>query len=133
MYKHILMPIDGSHLSERAMKAGIQLAKSLDARLTALFVSEATYIDQFDSSSKPRADAALAEVSKEADSAGVVCKCISAVGDTPQQCIVQFARDNACDLIIMGTHGRSRVGKFLLGSTAASVLADCEIPVLLYR
>jgi len=133
MYKHILLPTDGSARSERAIVAGIELAKLCGARVSALFVSEATYIEEIDAGRKPRAEAAFAFVERQAVAAGVPCACVSTVGKTPQQIIVEFAQSKGCDLIIMGTHGRTRVGKFFLGSVAASVLADCDVPILLYR
>jgi nucleotide-binding universal stress UspA family protein len=133
MYKHILFPTDGSDRSMRAITAGIKLAKTINAKVSGLFVSDATYISGVDEGPKPRAEAALAEIAQQAKEAGVTYACVSMLGDTPQDAIVEFAREKGCDLIIMGTHGRSKVGKFFLGSTAASVLADCEIPVLLYR
>ena len=133
MYKHVLLPTDGSGRSERAIAAGIELAKLYGARVSALFVSEATYIEEIDAGRKPRAEAALAFAEQVAAAAGVTCTCVSSVGETPQQVIVDYAQSKGCDLVVMGTHGRSRVGKFFLGSVAASVLADCDVPVLLYR
>jgi nucleotide-binding universal stress UspA family protein len=133
MYKHILLPTDGSIRSEKAITAGIELAKRLGAQVTALFVSQATFIDQIDNSPKPRAEAELAFAAEIAGKADVACNCVSLVGEAPAHSIIEYVTSNGCDLIIMGTHGRSRVGKLLLGSVAASVIADCEVPVLLYR
>ena len=133
MYKHILLPTDGSERSIRAITAGIELAKVLNAKVTGLFASEPTYVSEVDKDLAPQAEAALSKVTQKAKEAGVASECISILVDTPQDAIIQYAKDKGCDLIIMGTHGRSKVGKFFLGSVAASVLADCEIPVLLYR
>lgn len=133
MYKHILLPTDGSDRSIRAINAGIELAKALNARVTGLYVAEQTYIPGVDDGPKPRAEAALSTIAQRAKEAGVTSVCVTMLGDTPQDMIVQYAKEKGCDLIIMGTHGRSKVGKLLLGSAAASVIADCEIPVLLYR
>lgn len=133
MYTHILLPTDGSERSSRAIEAGLQLARILDARLTGLFVSEPTYIHEVDKLENPRAEEVLAEFSQQADKFGVSCNTVAMMADTPQDGIMRFAKENGCDLIVMATHGRSRVGKLLLGSAAASILADCEIPVLLYR
>jgi len=133
MYKHILLPTDGSQRSEKAITAGIELARLLGSQVTALFVSEATYIDQIDAGPKPRAEVALAFATKLAEDAGVACTTVAAIGDTPTKSIVEYAAANGCDAIVIGTHGRSRIGKFLLGSVAASVLAECDIPVILYR
>ncbi len=133
MYKHILLPTDGSERSIRAITAGIVLAKALNARVTGLYTNEPTYIPGVDEGVTPRAEAALSIVTQLANEAGVTSACVSMLGVTPQDAIIQFAKEKACDLIIMGTHGRSKVGKFFLGSVAASVVADSEIPVLLYR
>ena len=133
MYKHILIPTDGSDRSMRAVSAGIKLAKVLNAKVTGLFVGESTYIPGVDESPKPLAEEALSAVAQRAEEAGVTAVCVSMLGDTPQGAIVKFAGEKGCDPIIMGTHGRSKVGKFFLGSVAASVLAECEIPVMLYR
>lgn len=133
MYKNILLPTDGSDRSMRAINAGIELAKVLNAKVTGLFVSQQTYIPEVDEDPKPRAEAALSEIAQRAKKAGVTFACVTMLGDTPQDVIVEYAREKGCDLIIMGTHGRSKIGKFFLGSAAASVIAGCEIPVLLYR
>jgi len=133
MYNHILLPIDGTGRSERAIDAGLRLAKTVGARVTGICVSEATYISQIDSSQHPLAESRLAEFGKAAEALGVSHESVLIVGDSPQESIVKFAAENGCDLIVMGTHGRSRVGKFLLGSVAGTILAECEIPVLLYR
>lgn len=133
MYKHILLPTDGSARSVRAVESGLELAKCLGARVTGLFVSEQTYISEVDENIAPRAELALIEITKRAKGLNVECECATILGETPQEGIMRVATEKACDLIVMGTHGRSRVGKFFLGSAAASVLADCEIPVLLFR
>jgi len=133
MYKNILLPTDGSDRSMRAVNAGVELAKVLNAKVTGLFVSQQTYIPGVDEDPKPRAEAALSEIAQRAKEARVSSVCVSMLGDAPNDVIVEYAREKGCDLIIMGTHGRSKVGKLFLGSTAASVVASCEIPVLLYR
>ena len=133
MYKHILLPTDGSDRSVRAIMAGIELAAALNAKVTGLFINESTYIPGVDEAASPRAEAALSVVAQRAKESGVTSTCVAMTGDTPQDSIIRFANENGCDLIVMGTPGRSRVGKFLLGSVAAAVLADSTIPVLLYR
>jgi nucleotide-binding universal stress UspA family protein len=133
MYKHILLPTNGSERSQRAIGAGIELAKTLNARVTGLFVSERALIPEVDEGPRPMAEEALAVIAECAAEAGVKYSGISALGDSPADLIINCAADRDCDLIVMGTRGRSKVGKLLLGSTAASVIADCEIPVLLYR
>lgn len=133
MYKHLLLPTDGSERSERAINAGVALARMINARVTGICVSEATYVNTMDADPHPLANANLAAFAKAAAAAGVTYDCVSLVGDSPQEVIVRYAQEHRCDLIIMGTHGRSRIGKLLLGSVAATVLSECDIPVLLYR
>lgn len=133
MYKHILLPTDGSDLSRRAITAGVELAQALNAKVTGFYVRHATYIPGADEDIGPRAEEALSIVAQLAKEAGVTSACVSRMGDMPQDAIIKFAAENDCDLIIMGTHGRSRIGKFFLGSVAASVLGDSVVPVLLYR
>ncbi len=133
MYKHILAPVDGSNRSERAIKAAIELARTLGAQITGLYVTDPTYVRELDEGLNVRSDQMLEEFAQHAKAAGVTYDCAAIRGDTPQAGIMEYAEANHCDVIVMGTHGRSRVGKFLLGSTAASLLADCDIPVLIYR
>lgn len=133
MYKHILLPTDGSERSARAISAGLQLAEKLNARVTGLYVEELTYIQSIDENHSPKAISALKEFEHQASQTRVEFKCVTVKDDAPQNAIVNFAVDKGCDLIIMGTHGRSRVGKLFLGSSAAAVLAECDIPLLLYR
>lgn len=133
MYSHILLPTDGSERSARVIKAGVQLASAVGAKVTGLFVIDASYIQDVDEVLESHAQECLSVIAQQAQESGVACNCISVNGATPQDEIVRIATVKGCDLIVMGTHGRSRVGKLLLGSAAASVLADCEIPVLLYR
>ena len=133
MYKHILIPLDGSNRSDRATEAGLSLAKALGAHVTGLFVTDSTYVRELDEGKNVHSDEVLARFAAQAEAVGIAHDGVARRGDTPQDGIVEFAREQHCDVIVMGTHGRSRVGKFLLGSVAASVLADCNIPVLIYR
>lgn len=133
MYKHILVPTDGSSRSERATAAGIELAKALGARVSGLYVTDPTYVRELDEGLNEHSDKILGAFTQQAESAGIAYDCAAVRGDTPQAAIIDYAEKKGCDIIVMGTHGRSRVGKLLLGSTAASLLADCDIPVLIYR
>jgi nucleotide-binding universal stress UspA family protein len=133
MYSHILLPTDGSERSARAIEAGVQLASAVGAKVTGLFVIDPLYIQEVDEVLESSAQESLSVIAQQAKELGVACNCISVKGAAPQDEIVRIATEKGCDLIVMGTHGRSRVGKLLLGSAAASVLAECEIPVLLYR
>lgn len=133
MYKHILLPTDGSDRSRRAIAAGVELAQALNAKVTGLYVRESTYIPGADDDIGPRAEEALSIVAQLAKEAGVSSACTSILGDQVPEAIIKFCAENGCDLIIMGIHARSRIGKFILGSVAASVLGDSRVPVLLHR
>ena len=147
MYKNILIPTDGSKLSQRTVKAGIELAKAIGARVTGLFVAPTptplVYEGIFpvgymapDEHAKLIARAAahhLAVVEKEAAGAGVPCECVTVTGDFPAEAILQVADKNTCDLIFMASHGRTGVSAILLGSETQKVLAHAKIPVLVHR
>lgn len=133
MYKHILLPTDGSERSERAIQAGVQLAKVHGAQVTCICVTEATYISEIDAGGNPLADSRLAKFKAACQAESVAYECVTKVGGAPHESIVRCAEELGCDLIVMATHARSRVGKFFLGSVASTVLSECDIPVLLYR
>ncbi|HET7804629.1 MAG TPA: universal stress protein [Pseudolabrys sp.] len=145
MYKHILIPTDGSELSKKALQHGAALAKAVGADLTVLTVS-APYqafvvepsavmdsLDQYreitSSLSGKVLEAARQIVSKE----GVTCKVLHVEHEHPYQAIIDTAKNNGCDLIAMASHGRHGVSAILLGSETAKVLIHCTVPVLVYR
>lgn len=135
---HILLPTDGSDLSVRATIRGLQFAKALNGKVICLFVGKNTYISSIDGvaahiKDDDRVKLELSRVQRQAEELGIACDCVTVTNGTPQDEIIRVAKDLGCDLIIMGTRGRSKIGKFFLGSVAASVLADCDIPVMLYR
>lgn len=136
---HILMPTDGTELSVLATTRGLQFTKTfLNGRVTCLFVSKNAYVSSIDGTATHleddvRAKAELARVKRQAEELGVDCECVIVANGSPKDEIIRVATERRCDMIIMGTRGRSKLGKFFLGSVAASVLADCDIPVMLYR
>jgi nucleotide-binding universal stress UspA family protein len=147
MYKHILLPTDGSPLSQRAADAGIALAAALGARVTALFVAPAPtplVYDEFipvaymtpeqHAELIDRASARyLGHIARRAQAAGVPCEGVKLTGEYPAETIVEAARARKCDLIVMASHGRRGVKALLLGSETARVLAHSKIPVLVHR
>lgn len=135
---HILLPTDGSELSVLATTRGLQFIKTLNGRVTCLFVGNKPYVSSIDGTAAhidddARAKAELARVQRQAEALGVECEGVFVANGSPKDEIIRVATERRCDMIIMGTRGRSKVGKFFLGSVAASVLADCDIPVMLYR
>jgi len=147
MYKHILVPTDGSPLSARAAKHAVNLAAATGARVTALFVSPSPVPLVFKGLLPVRhlqpeahreliARAAaryLGTVEGAAKKAGVACECITVTGEYPADVILQEAARRKCDLIVMASHGRRGLQGVLLGSETQRVLAHARTPVLVYR
>lgn len=145
MFKHILLPTDGSELSERAVLAGISFAKELGADVVGLTVLPEFHTftyktdmledtrEEFTAATEKQAATYLGFVSDAARSAGVPCTTLHAVSDDPYDAILQAARDRKCDLIIMASHGRRGIKGVLLGSETQKVLVHSAIPVLVYR
>ena len=147
MYKHILVPTDGSRLSAKAARAAATLAKQVGARLTGLYVippyvppmygEAAIYVPEISPKryrelSEKEAAKALAVVEREARSAQVACKTAWLTDDQPWQGIVKSAKKKKCDLIVMASHGMSGVRALVLGSTTNKVLTHAKVPVLVW-
>jgi nucleotide-binding universal stress UspA family protein len=147
MFKHILIPTDGSKISNEAALAGVRLAKALGARVTALFAAPpATPViykamlpvgygttQEHKKMTAKAADAYLGIVSKAARAAGVRCETVTLTSDFPADAIVATARKKGCDLVFMASHGRRGLRGALLGSETQKVLAEGKVPVLVYR
>lgn len=145
MFKHILLPTDGSELSLRAVDAGVALAARLGADVYAFhFVDpypELSYVVEVARTNQgfflreaiKQAEGYLQEVHKRATAAGVSCKSEHTIGDKPYAAIVAAATRHGCDLIMMASHGRYGVNRLLLGSETQKVLVSCEVPVLVCR
>ncbi len=147
MYKHILVPTDGSPRSKQAIESAVALAKALGARVTGLFAAPPATPILFGGAlpagyATPRenekliakaADAHLAVIEKAARAAGVRCDTVRVKSDYPADAIVAEARKQRCDLIVMASHSRRGLKGLLLGSEAQKVLANAKIPVLIHR
>ncbi|HEY1944223.1 MAG TPA: universal stress protein [Roseiarcus sp.] len=145
MFKHILIPTDGSDLSRKAVLYGVQLAKSIGARLTAITVIEpyrvaamevalaAESVEEHQARVAQEADRALEQVKMAAEAASVPLETMRDTSDQPYRAIVDCALANRCDLIVMASHGRRGVAALLLGSETTKVLTHSTIPVLVYR
>lgn len=145
MYRHLLIAVDGSLLSESAFKRALVFAKEMGATLTLLRAipedhllvyqaemlgtTEGHYTDQ----ARKNAHAYLEGLEAEARHALVPCEAIVTVNDHPHEAIVDTAQKLGCDLIVMGSHGRHGMTGFLLGSETQRVLARTRLPVLVYR
>ncbi len=145
MFTHILLPTDGSELSQAAIAKGVRLAKEYKAKITGVSVAPEFHVftfnttmledtkAQFLAESQAQAKKNLAVLQKAADEAGVSCGTIVEVSDRPYEAIISTAQSGGCDLIIMASHGRSGAQGLLLGSQTLKVLTHSRIPVLVYR
>ena len=148
MYKHILVPTDGSRLSAKAIRSAAGLAKACKAKLTGIYVipryeppvysegamlgmpfSRRAYLE----SAEKTARKALAVVEIESQTAGVDSSTLSVVGGQPWKAIINAARAKRCDAIVMASHGRSGLAGLVLGSETVKVLTHSRIPVLVCR
>lgn len=148
MFKHILLPTDGSQLSERAVQRGIKFAKEIGARVTSVHVipefrmmADDSFVlptspdlkRRYDKQAKARAGAMLDKIGESAKAAGVQYEGVSVVGDVAFKAIIDTAKKRKCDLIMMASHGRRGLSGLLLGSETAKVLTHSKIPVLVVR
>jgi len=143
MFKHILLPTDGSALSEVAVQSGIRFAKSINAHVTGLhvilpfnlFARGAEMVSDTKAQFEKDSLAALylAAISKAAKEAGVPCDSVTEKADHPYEAIIAAAEKRGCDLILMASHGRRGVKGLLIGSETHKVLTHTKIPVLVFR
>jgi nucleotide-binding universal stress UspA family protein len=147
MYKHLLVPTDGSKLSARAVSHAMQLAAATGARVTGIFVAPAATPVVFRGllpvkHLQPDEHAALIDraaarylgaVEAAAKKHGVACECLTVQGEYPADAILQAASRRRCDLIVMASHGRRGIAGVLLGSETQKVLAHSRVPVLVCR
>ena len=145
MFKHILIPTDGSPASQRAILAAVALARDSGAAVLGLTVVPpfhaltanrdmlATTPAHYEQEARERAQPILADVEQAASDAGVPFRVEQRSGDSPYEAIISAARDNACDLIVMASHGHKGIKGLLLGSETQKVLVHSAIPVLVYR
>jgi nucleotide-binding universal stress UspA family protein len=148
MYQHILIPTDGSKLSAKAIKAAVTLARTLGAKLMAVYVippfvppvyGEAViYVPEvtpkrYKEITAREAKTALGVVDAEAKAAGIECKSVTVTADQAWEGIVRTAHAKGCDLIVMASHGRRGLSGLLLGSETTKVLTHSKTPVLVCR
>lgn len=149
MYKHILVPTDGSELSDKAVKQAIALAKALRAKITLLHavgqyhgvLADEGYVvpevpelrKRFEEAERAQAQKILDAASKTVAESGVECATVIATGDFPYDLIIKQAQQSGCDLIMMASHGRRGLQGLLLGSETVRVLTHSTVPVLVCR
>jgi nucleotide-binding universal stress UspA family protein len=147
MYKNILVPTDGSPLSRRTIRDAAKMARKLGAKITGFYVAAPYHIEiyadyvppdmitpqEHDAMAEKTAKRHLEAGRKEAAANRVAYSGNFVMSDSPAEAIVKAARKYKCDLICMGTHGRSGLSKLLLGSHTNKVLELSRIPVLVHR
>ena len=147
MFKHILVPTDGSALSNETIKRAVTFAKEANARITffyakpdypVAFYGEGALIDpstpeKFAQMADKQAQDILAAAAQEANDAGVDNSSLSTVSDIPYEAIIEAAGTAGCDMIFMASHGRRGISGLLLGSETQKVLTHSKTPVLVYR
>ena len=143
MFKHILLPTDGSEVSTRAVDMGLELAGALHARVYALHVvmpfESLAYITQLIPDSETSyteesvrwAERYLGEIRDKAKQAGISYDSNYLFDKHPCDAILRVAQEQGCDLIVMGSHGWRGFTKLLLGSETQKVLVRSQIPVLI--
>ncbi len=146
MYRHILIPTDGSELAHHAVAHGLALAKAVGAKVTALVVEPPYDVfsvipgkaeqlpDEpavYGNRVKAHAASVLRAVSDEAKAAGVRCETVQLTHNQPYEMIIATAKDRNCDLIVMASHGRGGIAAIILGSVTTKVATYSPVPVLI--
>jgi len=147
MFKHLLIPTDGSEISRTAALQAVKLAKSLGARVTAFFAAPPatpviydgflpkgfTTTIEHQAMIEKTAAKYLGVIEKACVAAGVPCDSVHETNEFPAEAIIALAKKRKCDLVAMASHGRRGLAGIVLGSTAQKVLTQSKIPVLVYR
>src|SRR5260370_29232445 len=145
MFKHLVVPADGSALSEVAGRLAVGLAEAFDAKMIGVHVIPEFHLLTYDTEmladtkaeytqhAKHHAEQYLAFIERAATDAAVLCDTTSVVSDHAYDAIINTAQERHCDLIVMASHGRRGVQGLLIGSETQKVLTHSYIPVLVYR
>ncbi len=145
MYARILIPTDGSELSEKAIDQGLALAKAVGAKVTVLratslptpMVYEGVVValptEELRQEIAKSVEQNFVTVREKAAKAGVDAETIQTESDFPSLAIIDSAREKGADLIVMASHGRRGISAVLLGSETQKVLTHSTIPVLVVR
>jgi nucleotide-binding universal stress UspA family protein len=145
VFKHILLPTDGSLLAQAATDKAIEFARQTGARLTAVHVMPELHLftyepgvtesvhDQIRKDRELHSQQVLGDVAERALAAGVPCETLLLTSDYVDEAIIAAARSQQCDLIAMASHGRKGITGLLLGSVTQKVLTHSAIPVLVFR
>lgn len=143
MFNKVLVPTDGSQLSDKSVDNAIEYCRRLDAEMTVLYVTPLTsgvnptifsdYTEKVREQNEAYGRKLLQEVVDRAKARGVICKPVLVANDQPHRAIIEAAEQQGCGMIFMASHGRRGFGEVLLGSETQKVLAYSKIPVLVFR
>ena len=145
MYKHIMIATDGSEIAAKAVSRGVNLAKALGARLSAVTVTEpyetivqvetmaAILPGDYNKRCEESANRILSTVTSAANTAGIECNVIHEKNGLPYEGVIEAAEKAGADLIVLGSHGRRGIEGFLIGSQANKLLTHTKIPALVVR
>jgi nucleotide-binding universal stress UspA family protein len=145
MYKHILIATDGSELAQKAVQQGLTIAKALGSKATIATVTEpwtavapgeigmAFPVADYEKSAADHAAAILEAAKAQAAAMGATCDVLHVKDRYPADGIIEAAKAQGCDLIVMASHGRRGVARVLIGSQANRVVIHSTIPVLICK
>jgi len=144
MFRRILVPTDGSDITKKAVDVAIGMARAMGARLYTLSVKEPfpysaisemqpTPPQEFYDAQERIANARVQQVRESCAAAGMTCEAHTIEALHPWEAIIDHAKRQECDLIVMASHGRRGVTALLLGSETQKVLTHTTIPVLIVR
>jgi len=150
MFRHLLVPTDGSELSQLAVDQAVQMASEIDAKITFFHVQPSYYgrpdvalygeglvldplmPEQFSKANADYAESVLGAAKAKASAKGVEADGATSVNAVIYEAILEAASDHQCDLIFMASHGRRGLAGLVLGSETQRVLTHAELPVLVY-
>lgn len=148
MFKHVLIPTDGSAVAAKAIQAGVALAKQMGAKVTGLYAEgpplqlhkggglmmvQKDVAAELERRSREYAERSVAEVGDAARAAGVPFEPLVVRSIEPYQAIIDAAAQRKCDVICMGSHGHRGLTGLVLGSVTNKVLTHSNIPVVVFR
>lgn len=148
MYTKILIATDGSELADAGVEHGLELAKAVGATAVLVTVTESwaslgmaseveranlDAIKSYEEAASQSAQSILKAAGLKASDRNVACELLHIADQSPAEAILEVAEEQDCDLIIMASHGRRGLRRFLLGSQTGEVLAHTSKPVLVLR
>ena len=143
MFKHILLPTDGTDFSRKTTLGAIALAKESGAKITAFYAipgcpaawldADAAVAEDYDQKATQLADKYLREIKAKCTEAGIECATLSEPNDVPFQAIIEAAEKCGCDLIFMASHGRRGLISTVLGDATNKVINHTTVSVLVFR